>query len=149
MGNKGNGRSFQVESEDYLLQNHSEEIVPTKKCSFQLGYIGEGQKKLYRKHSRHCLCKIQTVDFGLGHFHVMSLLPCWRAKTISPLGNKIFFHAKSVSLFQPSNMAAMKTLCIFYLSVTQLYVLLLYTCTCMFTVHIYKYGGTFLSNHLS
>ena len=55
-----------------------------------------------------------TVD--IEHFHATLLPPCWRAKTIhfSPLGNKIYFVCKTtVSLFQPSNMTAVKTPCCF------------------------------------
>ena len=41
---------------------------------------------------------------AIEHFHVTSLAPCWRAKTIhflSALGNKIYFHAKLFHCFSP------------------------------------------------
>ena len=43
------------------------------------------------------------INITIKHFHVTSLPPCCRTKTIhfSPLGNKIYFHAKLFHCFSP------------------------------------------------
>ena len=49
---------------------------------------------------------------AIEHFHVTSSLPCWRTKTIHFLSPRKYdlFSCKTVSLFQPSKMATVKTL---------------------------------------